>query len=83
MYLFGCFAHTMVAIFFSGELKTNTPGAIRTHNQQLRRLVLCPLSYGGKSVNYNVNSKKLNNRSLVLYIVSLLRGGSQATSHKY
>ena len=33
---------------FHSKLKQDTPGAIRTHNQQLRRLVLCPLSYGGK-----------------------------------
>gem|GEM_PF-6901100 len=28
---------------------SSAPGETRTHNQQLRRLVLYPLSYGGKS----------------------------------
>ncbi len=29
----------------------SAPGGIRTHNQQLRRLVLCPLSYRGRQSN--------------------------------
>ena len=37
---------------FSGTLQVRwslcAPGGIRTHNQRLRRPVLCPLSYGGK-----------------------------------
>ena len=39
---------------FTSISKENTPGAIRTHNQQLRRLVLCPLSYGGKAGDYTI-----------------------------
>ncbi len=34
-------------IFGKNEGVKGAPGGIRTHNQQLRRLVLCPLSYGG------------------------------------
>jgi hypothetical protein len=53
------------------------PGGIRTHNQRLRRPVLCPLSYGGNfgMLDFHCSGRKPLKTRGPLSVRKMISGG--------